>query len=77
MSRRRLACLVISVLLGAIPRGVRAQQPGAQLGFELGYSRARFQPAGSLSESRDGSLIAGFVSRRIAGPLSGQIELMF
>ncbi|MGE5230669.1 MAG: porin family protein [Deltaproteobacteria bacterium] len=77
MSRRPLAYLLIGVLLGARPGALRAQEPGTQLGFELGYSRARFQPAGGLNDSRDGSLIAGFVSRRIVGPLSGQVELMF
>ena len=77
MPRRPYTYLVIGVLLGALPRGIRAQEPGTQLGFEIGYSRARFQPAGTQNDSRDGSLIAGFVSRRIAGPLSGQIELMF
>jgi outer membrane protein with beta-barrel domain len=77
MSRRPRTYLALAVLLGALPRGIRAQEPGTQLGFELGYSRARFQPPGPQSDSRDGSVIAGFVSRRIAGPLSGQIELMF
>ncbi len=76
MSRRPCTHLLIGVLLGALPRGIRAQEPGTHLGFELGYSRARFQPAGAQNDSRDGSLIAGFVSRRVAGPLSGQIELM-
>lgn len=76
MSRRPLTCLAIGAML-ALPRGIRAQEPGTQLGFELGYSRARFEPAGTSSDTRDGSLIAGFLSHRIAGPLSGQVELMF
>jgi hypothetical protein len=77
MARRLQLCLVLAGLLGALPGEVRAQEPGTQIGFELGYSRSRFQPVGALDESRDGSLIAGFAARRIAGPLSGQIELMF
>lgn len=63
--------------MGAVPQGISAQEPGTQLGFELGFSRARFQPADAQAASRDGSLIAGFITRRIAGPLSGQVELMF
>ncbi|HTC25249.1 MAG TPA: porin family protein [Gemmatimonadales bacterium] len=77
MVRRSHAWLLLAGLLGAIPHGVRAQGSATQIGLELGYSRARFQPVGVLDESRDGSLVAGFLSRRIAGPLSGQIELMF
>ena len=77
MLRRPHVCLLIAGLIGALPRGLCAQDAGTQLGFELGYSRSQFHPVGALNESREGSLVAGFVSRQIAGPLSGQIELMF
>jgi hypothetical protein len=76
MLRRSHFCLVLAGLIGVLPPGLRAQERGTQIGFELGYSRAQFYPLGTLNESREGSLVAGFVSRRIAGPLSGQIELM-
>jgi hypothetical protein len=77
MLRRSHVYLVLSGLIGVLPRGLPAQERGTQIGLELGYSSAQFRPAGTLNESREGSLVAGFVSRRIAGPLSGQIELMF
>jgi len=77
MAWRPRVCLLLGVLLGAVPPGASAQQPRTLLGLELGYSRAQFEPPGTPSESRDGSLIAAFVSQHIAGPLSAQLELMF
>ena len=77
MVRRPHGCLLLGALLAAVPSGVRAQESGTELGFELGYSDAQFVSSGTGGDSRDGSLIAGFLTRRIAGPVSGQIELMF
>jgi outer membrane protein with beta-barrel domain len=77
MTRRPRDRFLLAALLAAVSSEVRAQEPGTRLGFELGYSQARFVSSGTSGDSRDGSLIAGFLERRIAGPLSGQAELMF
>jgi hypothetical protein len=76
MLRRSQFCLVLAGLVGVLPGALRAQGRDTQIGFELGYSHARFSPVGVSSATQEGSIIAGFLSRRIAGPLSGQIELM-
>jgi hypothetical protein len=68
--------VIVGVCLGAGPSGLRAQGGRTGLGFEVGYSRASFAPS-SLTEAREGSLIGGFISQRVSGPLSGQIELLF
>jgi hypothetical protein len=68
--------VIVGLLLGAAPSGLRAQGSRPGLGFELGYSRASFAPGG-LTGAREGSLIGGFISQRISGPLSAQIELLF
>ena len=76
MLRRSQFCLVLAGLVGVLPGALRAQGRDTQIGFELGYSHARFSPVGAPTATQEGSIIAGFLSRRIAGPLSGQIELM-
>lgn len=64
------ACL----LLAAQP--VAAQDEHSDLGFQLGYSRAKFSDDQSgLGESRSGSLFGVFLGTPVAGPLNGQAEL--
>ena len=65
---------ILLLLLAAAPAA--AQHEHADLGFQLGYSRARFsgdQPG--LPESRNGSLFGVFYGRPVAGPLSLQGEI--
>ena len=70
--RLHLAGLVL--LLAAAPAA--AQREHADLGFQLGYSRARFSGDQSgLAESRNGSLFGVFLGTPLAGPLSAQAEL--
>jgi len=76
MLRRSHFCFVLAGLAGVLPGALRAQGRDTQIGFELGYSHAQFSPVGTPAATQDGSIIAGFLSRRIAGPLSAQIELM-
>jgi hypothetical protein len=53
-----------------------AQHEHSDLGFQLGYSRARFSADQSgLPESRSGSLFGVFVGTTVAGPLNAQAEL--
>lgn len=53
-----------------------AQNEHSDLGFQLGYSRARFSADQSgLGESRSGSLFGVFVGTSVAGPLSAQAEI--
>jgi hypothetical protein len=48
----------------------------SDLGFQLGYSRARFGADQSgLGESRSGSLFGVFLGTPVAGPLSAQAEI--
>ncbi len=69
--------VMLGVLLGAAaPSVLPAQAGNTGLGFEIGYSRASFAPRG-ITGAREGSLIGGFVSQRLSGPLSAQIELLF
>jgi hypothetical protein len=68
---------MLGLLLGAAaPSLLSAQEDDTGVGFELGYSRASFAPGG-LTDAREGSLIGGFFSQRLAGPLSAQLELIF
>ena len=77
MVRRPLDFFLLGLFLVAVPSGARAQESATQLGLELGYSHAQFVSAGGGGSWRDGSLIAGFLTRRLAGPVSGQLEVMF
>lgn len=77
MVRRPLDCSALALLLAAAPVAVGAQTSATQLGFELGYSQARFAASGTTGDPRDGSVIAGFLTRRFGGPVSGQVEVMF
>jgi len=53
-----------------------AQNEHSDLGFQLGYSRARFSADQSgLGESRSGSLFGAFVGTSVAGPVSAQAEI--
>ena len=76
MHRRSHFSLLLAGLVGVLPGALRAQGRETQIGFELGYSQAKFSPAGTPSATQEGSIVAGVLSRRIAGPLNGQIELM-
>jgi hypothetical protein len=68
---------MLGLLLGAAaPSLLSAQEDDTGVGFELGYSRASFAPGG-LTDAHEGSLIGGFFSQRLAGPLSAQVELLF
>jgi hypothetical protein len=70
----RLALAGLLLLLAAAPAA--AQREHADLGFQLGYSRARFSGDQSgLGESRNGSLFGVFLGTPVAGPLSAQAEL--
>jgi hypothetical protein len=66
--------LAACLLLTATP--LAGQDEHSDVGFQLGYSRARFSNDQSgLGESRSGSLFGVFVSRNLAGPLGAQLEL--
>lgn len=67
--------LVAACLLGAaVPAWAQAEH--SDLGFQLGYSRARFSGDQSgLGESRSGSLFGIFVGTPVAGPLTAQAEI--
>jgi hypothetical protein len=66
--------LVAWLLVAAAP--LAAQEEHSDIGFQLGYSRARFSDDQSgLGESRSGSLFGVFVGSNLAGPLSAQLEL--
>jgi hypothetical protein len=68
---------LLGLLLGAAaPSLLPAQEDNTGVGFELGYSRASFAPGG-LTDAHEGSLLGGFVSQRLSGPLSAQAELLF
>ncbi len=69
-ARPLAACL----LLVAAP--LAAQGEHADIGFQLGYSRAKFtNDQSGLAESRSGSLFGVFVGTPVAGPLTAQAEL--
>jgi hypothetical protein len=61
------------LLLAAAPAA--AQREHADLGFQVGYSRARFSDQSGLGESRNGSVFGVFLGTPVAGPLSAQAEL--
>jgi hypothetical protein len=66
--------LAACLLLTATP--LAAQDEHSDIGFQVGYSRARFSDDQSgLGESRSGSLFGVFVGSNLAGPLSAQLEL--
>src|SRR5688500_14588689 len=66
--------MAICLLLAAAPAA--AQEEHSDLGFQLGYSRARFSNDQSgLAESRSGSLFGVFLGAPVAGPLNAQAEL--
>jgi hypothetical protein len=70
--RLMAACL----LLAAAPAPAAAQGQRFDLGFQLGYSRARFTADQvGLDESRSGSLFGLFLGMPLAGPLRAQAEL--
>jgi hypothetical protein len=53
-----------------------AQDEHSDLGFQLGYSRARFSGNQTgLAESRSGSLFGVFLGLPVAGPLNAQLEV--
>jgi hypothetical protein len=63
-------------LLAAAASTAAAQKEHSDLGFQLGYSRARFSGDESgLGESRNGSLFGVFLGAPLAGPLNLQAEL--
>lgn len=62
------------LLCAAMP--IAAQDEHSDVGFQLGYSRARFSADESgLAESRSGSVFGVFVGAPLAGPLNAQAEL--
>ncbi len=62
------------LLIAAVPAA--AQDEHSDLGFQLGYSRARFSNDQSgLAESRNGSLFGVFLGTPVAGPLNAQAEI--
>ncbi len=72
--RVRPHLVVAWLLVAAAP--LAAQDEHSDLGFQLGYSRAKFSDDQSgLAESRSGSLFGLFVGTPVAGPLSAQAEL--
>ena len=69
-----LLCALLAAGPAATPGA--AQREHADLGFQLGYSRARFSGDQSgLGESRNGSLFGVFLGTPVAGPLSAQAEI--
>jgi hypothetical protein len=65
--------IALLLLLAAAPAA--AQREHADLGFQVGYSRARFSDQSGLDESRNGSAFGVFLGQPVAGPLSAQVEL--
>lgn len=76
MTWRPLPLLIALATTAGVPGALRAQEGHTQLGFELGYSRARFAPS-ALTDAREGSLIGGFIAHGLGGPVSAQGELLF
>jgi hypothetical protein len=70
----RAPFVAVALLVVAAPAA--AQTEHSDLGFQLGYSRARFSGDQSgLGESRSGSLFGMFVGTPVAGPLTAQAEI--
>lgn len=67
---------LVATCLLALAAPLAAQDEHADLGFQLGYSRARFSGEQSgLGESRNGSLFGVFLGTPVAGPFNLQGEL--
>ncbi|HEX2451347.1 MAG TPA: porin family protein [Gemmatimonadales bacterium] len=70
----RLPVLAVCFLCIAAPAGAQAEH--SDLGFQIGYSRARLSGDQSgLAESRNGALFGVFLGAPVAGPLNLQAEL--
>src|SRR6476660_6394556 len=72
--------IILGLFLGAAPSVACAQgtRPPDRtvLGFELGYSRASFEPSGGTG-TRQGGMIGGFIAQRLGSLFAAQAELVF
>jgi hypothetical protein len=76
--RGRGRAVLVWLLYLAVPPAGWAQRARSEVGFQLGYSNAGFTgQTDQLSESREGTLFGLFWDRDLAGPVSGQVELLF
>ncbi|HET8624159.1 MAG TPA: porin family protein [Gemmatimonadales bacterium] len=68
--------LVLAVCVFGVAAPAAGQKEHSDLGFQLGYSRARFSGDQSgIGESRTGSLFGAFIGTPLAGPLNVQAEI--